>query len=118
MAHRHKMHEKKAKGGGVTPKTDAHKKAYNAQGSNVEHEAEEKKHGGKVHHGHKAHGHKGKHRFDKKARGGSVAAKKAGSGKDMTTSPWSAAHTGSGGNPAENPKAHLPKGVHGAHPKG
>jgi len=112
MAHRHKVHEKKAKGGGVSPKTDVNKDEYNAKTSNVMKEAHEMKRGGK------AHGHKGKHRFDKKARGGSVAAKKAGSGKDMTSSPWSAAHTGQSGHAATSPPAHLPKGVHGAHPKG
>lgn len=67
MAHRHKAH--KAKGG---------KLPYNAQGSNVEKEAEEKaaggavakKHGGTVH-GEKAHG-----RLDRKhrKRGGRVGA--------------------------------------------
>ncbi len=83
--HRHEM-QKKAKGGRVE---------YNAQGSNVMKEAHEKKDGGKVH------GKKGKHRFDKKARGGGVHA----SGKDMTKSPFSAAHTG--GKKAHNPPAHA-----------
>lgn len=101
MAHRHKMHEKKAKGGGVAPKRDANKEEYNGQGSKLMKEAHEMKRGGK------AHGHKSHHRLDKKARGGKVHA----SGKDATKSPFSAAHTGSGSNPAENPPAHK----HGGH---
>jgi len=51
----------KAKGGAVY---------YTGAGSNVEKEAEEKKHGGRVHKGEKAHGEKPKHRMDKRARGG------------------------------------------------
>ena len=72
MAHRHKMH-KKAKGGRVV---------YEGKGSNVEHEAEEKKRGGEV----KMHGHKGHHRVDKRARGGGVGSDK---------NPFSSAHQGS-----------------------
>jgi len=106
MAHRHNV-QKHAKGGGVTPKRDSDKPEYNAQGSKVMKEAHEMKRGGK------ASGKKGKHRLDKKARGGSVKASKIHEGADMKGSPWSAAHTGNGGNPAEGPKAHLPKGVHG-----
>jgi len=107
MAHRHSV-QAKAKGGGVTPKRDGDKTEYNAAGSKVMKEAHEMKRGGK------AHGKKGKGRFDKKARGGSVKASKIKEGGDMKTSPWSAAHTGNGGNPAENPKAHLPMGKHPA----
>lgn len=97
MAHRHKMHEKKASGGGVAPKKDANKEEYDAQGSNVMKEAKEKKHGGKVD------GKKGKHRFDKKARGGSVKA----SGHDMTKSPFSSAHVSGHMGAASNPSAHA-----------
>lgn len=96
MANRHSA-QKHAKGGGVSPKRDGDKEEYNAKGSKVMKEAREMKRGGK------AHGDKGKARFDKKARGGSVAAKKIGDGKDMTSSPWSAAHTGAGKGPASNP---------------
>lgn len=70
MAHRHKMHAK-AKGGRVV---------YEGAESHVAHEAEEKKHGGKV--VGKVHGHKGKHRIHK-ARGGSC-----------DTHPFSSAHRG------------------------
>lgn len=101
--HRHKMHEKKAKGGGVAPKRDADKEEYNAKGSHVMKEAHEMKRGGK------AHGHKGKHRLDKHARGGSVKAGKIHEGADMKASPFSAAHTGHGANPAENPGVHKGK---------
>jgi hypothetical protein len=54
-------------GGGVKPV------AYNAQGSNVLKEAEERKHGGKVHHMH-GEGHEAKERADrpKRARGGKL----------------------------------------------
>lgn len=45
-------------------------------GTNAAKEAEEKKKGGRVHH--HAEGHKGKHRADKKARGGAVAKKDGG----------------------------------------
>jgi hypothetical protein len=103
MANRHKKH--KGEGGGVAPKHDAHKKAYNAQGSNVEKEAEEEKRGGKVKKkaaggGIKAEGRAAGGRLDKRARGGGIH---HGSGKDMTKSPFSAAHvhpTTAGGNPA------------------
>jgi hypothetical protein len=57
MAHRHKIH--KSVGGAL---------AYNAKGSHVLKEAKERKHGGAANL--KAHGHKGKHRLDKRARGG------------------------------------------------
>jgi hypothetical protein len=103
MAFRHKA-QAKAKGGGVTPKRDADKEEYTGKGSNLMKEAHEMKRGGK------AHGGKGKHRLDKKARGGSVKAGKVHEGADMKTSPYSAAHTGQGGNPAEGPAAHTPKG--------
>lgn len=82
MAHRHKMHEKKAKGGGVAPKHDANKEEYNAKGSKVMKEAHEMKRGGKA-------------RLDKRARGGGI---KHGSGKDMTKSPFSAAHVKTNGD--------------------
>jgi len=71
MANRHKMH--RAKGGRVV---------YSGADSNVAHEAEEKKHGGKV--DGKVAGHKGKHRI-KKARGGGVGSDKH---------PFSSAHRG------------------------
>lgn len=113
MANRHR-NGRFAKGGGVTPKHDADKEAYTGASSNVDKEAKEMKRGGK------AHGKKGKERFDKHARGGSVKAGKIRDGADMKSSPFSAAHTGNGGNSAENPSpGHLKhKGVHGAHPKG
>lgn len=69
MANRHKHHMKK--GGRI---------AYDAASSHVEHEAEEKKHGGKV--VGKVHGSKGKHRVHK-ARGGGCDAH-----------PFSSAHRG------------------------
>lgn len=103
MANRHAV-QKRAKGGGVHQKHDADKTEYNAKGSRVMKEAHEMKRGGK------AEGKKGKHRLDKKARGGSVKAGKIRDGGDMKSSPFSAAHTGHGGNSAENPKAHLPMG--------
>ncbi len=88
MANRHKA-QHKAKGGGVAPKHDANKEEYNAKGSHVMKEAHEMKRGGKA----------AKHRLDKRARGGGVKA----SGKDMTKSPFSAAHVsphmGAGSNP-------------------
>jgi hypothetical protein len=92
MANRHKVQAKKG-GGGVEPKHDAHKRAYNAQGSNVEKEAEEEKRGGKVKHKkeHKASGGAVTPRLDKRARGGGVN-KVHGSGNDMKSSPWSGAH--------------------------
>lgn len=102
MANRHKAY---AKGGGVAPKKDADKTEYNGQGSKLMKEAHEKKSGGKVD------GKKGKHRLDKKARGGSVKA----SGHDMTKSPFSAAHVKpqvDGGNPHPHHLKH--KGEHGA----
>jgi hypothetical protein len=112
MAHRHKKH--KGEGGGVAPKHDAHKKAYNAQGSNVEKEAEEEKRGGKVKHkatggaiNQKAAGGAVKPRLDKRARGGGIH---HGSGKDMTKSPFSAAHISGHAGAATNPHPH--KGHH------
>lgn len=107
MANRHTV-QKKAKGGGVAPKMEGKREMYTGKGSNVEKEAEEKKRGGKV--VAKATGGAAPARLDKKARGGSVKASKIHNGADMKTSPWSAAHTGHGKNPAENPKAHLPHG--------
>ncbi len=88
MAHRHEV-QKKARGGGTAPKHDAKKLAYNAQGSNVVKEAEEKKRGGKAEH--KAHGKKGKARLDKRARGGAIHGHGSHS-NDMKKSPFSAAH--------------------------
>lgn len=85
MANRHKQFKR---GGGVAPKHDADKLEYNAKGSNIMKEAKEKKHGGKVD------GKKGKKRLDKRARGGGVKA----SGKDMTKSPFSAAHVRTNGD--------------------
>ncbi len=68
MAHRHKVHHRK--GGRVV---------YEGAGSHVAHEAEstgtDHKRGGRAHkhkHGGKVHGHHGKHRLDKRARGGGV----------------------------------------------
>lgn len=78
MAHRHKHHKRHHAEGGRT--------AYDAQGSHVEHEAEEEgaKRGGHMHRkgGGRVHGHKHKHRY---ARGG-----RAGSDKH----PFSSAHRG------------------------
>jgi hypothetical protein len=89
---KHRHHGKhKAKGGRV---------AYDAQGSHVEHEAEEKKHGGAVHHMGHAHGHKGKHRI-KKARGGGIGSDK---------SPFSSA--GRGGM-SDHPADHSTGHAHG-----
>ena len=66
MAHRHKAH-----GGGV------HKKTYEEESHEVEHEAGLKR-GGRMHHKHggKVHGGKSHHRLDKRARGGGVGADK------------------------------------------
>lgn len=90
MANRHKVSCKKS-GGGVAPKHDGKKEAYTGKGSHVEKEAEEKARGGKAEH--KAEGKKGHKRLDKRARGGGI---KHGSGKDMTSSPFSAAHHAGG----------------------
>lgn len=111
MANRHK-NGRFAKGGGVEPKTEGKRLMYDAKGSNVEKEAEEKKRGGKV--DMKATGGAAKPRLDKKARGGSVKAGKVHDGADMKSSPFSAAHTG--GKHAENPSPHHLKkhGMHGA----
>lgn len=78
---RHHHREERRGGGKVEP--DVKPKAYNAQGSKVEEEAEEKKRGGKVkakhhkkeHHG-EVEGHRGKRRLDRpgRKRGGSVGA--------------------------------------------
>lgn len=106
MANRHK-NGRFAKGGGVTPKRDDDKEEYTGKGSHVMEEAHEMKRGGKAHkHEHKAHGGPAKPRLDKKARGGSVKANKVHDGADMKSSPFSAAHTGNSGNPAENPTPH------------
>jgi hypothetical protein len=76
----------RARGGAATdPHKDKEVKPYNAAGSHVEKEAEEKKHGGKVcrkrggrAEGH-VDGHKPKHRIDrpKRAAGGKVGADKS-----------------------------------------
>ena len=91
----------KAKGGGVAPKHDANKEEYTGKGSNVMKEAHEMKRGGK------AHGKKGAARLDKRARGGGI---KHGSGKDMTKSPFSAAHVSGHMGAASNPHPHHLKG--------
>jgi hypothetical protein len=110
MANRHEV-QKKAKGGGVTPKHDDKKEMYNAKGSKIGKEAEEEKRGGKVKKKeHKAAGGAVKPRLDKKARGGSVAAGKVREGGDMKSSPFSAAHTGHGSNAAQAPGTHGGKG--------
>lgn len=99
MAHRHKKHH--AKGGKVF---------YSGAGSNVAHEAEEKKHGGKVkHHVGHAHGGKAKRRLDRRARGGKLG--------DMTKAPWSTAgsHHRSGGHGGSGHGGHA---RHGAHSEG
>lgn len=108
MANRHIVQAKKG-GGGVTPKRDAKKEAYNAKGSKAMKEAEEEKRGGKVKKKeHKATGGAVAPRLDKKARGGSVAAGKVREGGDMKSSPFSAAHTG--GSAAKAPGPHGGKG--------
>lgn len=76
MANRHKAFKK---GGKV---------AYNAEKSNVMKEAKKKATGGKV--DTKATGGAAAPRLDKRARGGGIG--NTGSGKDMTKSPFSAAH--------------------------
>lgn len=98
MANRHKF-QAKAKGGGVEPKTDANKTEYNAKGSKVMKEAHERKEGGRIA------GRKSGGRLDKRARGGGVRA----SGKDMTSSPWSAAHMKPAHGPGSNPGVHRGK---------
>lgn len=108
MGHRHK---KKGEGGGVAPKHDAEKKAYTGAGSNVEKEAEEKKVGGKVKAKAtggpvKAEGKAAGGRLDKRARGGGIH---HGSGKDMTHSPFSAAHVKGHMGPASHPHVHKGK---------
>ena len=115
MANRHKHH---AKGGGVQPKHDADKTEYDAQGSNVMKEAHEKKHGGRAKHaaGGKVVGRASGGRLDKRARGGGVG----GSGKDMTSSPFSSAHIkpqSAGGAPHPHKSSHH-HGHHGSHLKG
>lgn len=78
-AHHEHHHPRKA-GGKVEPEITP--KPYNAQGSNVEKEAEEKKHGGKVKRArggkaeHHVEGHAGKHRLDRpgRKRGGRAGA--------------------------------------------
>ena len=67
-------------------------KAYSAKDSDVEMEAEEKKHGGRVKKHEKetkAEGHKGKKRLDKKARGGKCYASGGRVGSDKN--PFSSA---------------------------
>lgn len=90
MAHRHKVHKHHGK-----HHKDGGKIAYNAQGSHVLKEAEERKHGGKVH------GHHAKHRLDRKhrKRGGRV-------GSNMH--PFSTAHMHEKGNETKKvrPKYH------------
>ena len=87
--HKHHMKMKHHRAGGRI--------AYTGNGSNVEHEAEEKKHGGAVHHM-KMHGHhKGKHRIHKK-RGGSV-------GSDHHPFSSAAGH-GMGDHPADHGGRH------------
>lgn len=98
MANRHKI-QAKAKGGGVEPKRDADKTEYNAKGSKVMKEAHERKSGGRVP------GLKTGGRLDKRARGGGVHA----SGKDMTSSPWSAAHVKPAHGAGSNPGVHKGK---------
>ena len=83
MAHRHKHHKKH--GGRLV---------YAGAGSNVSKEAESSEHG-HFKKGGKVHGHKGKHRLDKRARGG------------RTGSPFSSAHHGHHDNmPASHPEPH------------
>lgn len=95
MANRHKI-QAKAKGGAVEAKKDGGRTEYNAKGSNVMKEAHEKKDGGRVR------GFKSGGRLDKRARGGGVS----GSGKDMTTSPFSGAHLKGAHGAASNPGTH------------
>lgn len=96
MANRHEI-QKKAKGGGVKPKHDPNKEEYNGKGSRVMKEAKEEKRGGAVKKAtggaveHKAAGGAAKPRLDKRARGGAT-------GKDMKSSPWSAAHVSTNGD--------------------
>jgi hypothetical protein len=71
--HYHVVHEKRAKGGVVYDNDVKEVKPYNAQGSNVEKEAEERKHGGRLKKradGGKVHGEEPKKRMDRRARGG------------------------------------------------
>ena len=91
MAHRHKHH--KASGGPA-------RKEYDAVGSNVMKEEHEKKKGGAVTRaeGGKVPGRASGGRLDKRARGGRA-------GKDMTSSPFSAAHI-AGHMKAGNPSVH------------
>ena len=92
MAHRHKMHHR-AKGGHTG------RLAYNAKGSKVLEEAEST--GGGFRKGGKVHGHKGKHRLDKRARGGRT---------HHSGSPFSSAHHGhADGMPASHPHPHHSK---------
>jgi len=91
MAHRHKRHHR-AKGGHA-----GHRLIYTGAGSNVAKEAEST--GGGFRKGGKVHGHKGKHRLDKRARGG------------RSGSPFSTAHHGHHheGGPAHHPEPHHSK---------
>lgn len=80
MAHRHKVH-RHAKGG------HAHKETREEHDHEIEHEAGLKRGGHAKHHKHggKVHGHHGKHRLDRRKRGGGVGADKH---------PFSSAHRG------------------------
>lgn len=94
MAHRHKVHGKHHSIGGGT-------EVYAGKGSNVVKEAEERKHGGAAkHHGTKAHGHKGKHRLDKRARGGRTGSNHA---------PFSSAKRHEMGNETDHDHSQHPK---------
>ena len=95
MAHRHKVHH--AKGGRTHCRT-----VYAGQGSNVVKEAEST--GGGFKKGGKVHGHKGKHRLDKRARGGRT---------HHSGSPFSSAHHGHADSmPASHPHPHHSKHGH------
>ncbi len=84
--HRHKAH--KANGGKVSE--SEHRKPKAEVKSNVEKEAEERKHGGRTKEVGHPHGHKGHHRLDKRARGGRCG--------DMKHSPFSPAHVKTNGD--------------------
>lgn len=89
MAHRHKVHHHKHGG----------RMVYAGQESNVVKEA--KSTGGGFKKGGRVHGHKGKHRLDKRARGGRTK---------HSGSPFSSAHHGhSDSQPASHPHPHHSK---------
>ena len=71
--------------------------------SNAAKESEQKKRGGKV----KGEGHHGKHRMDKKARGGSVARKHGGG-----------VHSGNPAHETKEVKSHSMKHMHGGRARG